>query len=459
MSRPRRRLFGPLFYSTLVIALLVGIYAAILNAPEIFEHVGRALNERREVQSLAEGLRAEDAAARDRAAQRLMAKGLEVSMPILREAARDPRGEVRAVACRSMAEGWGDPSQSFPSLIAAAGDGDELVRLEAARGLGRLAVSLSRLRGLRSPSGVPGGLTSAQRDDSVRVLRRLLKDPSSLVRAAAAGALGEFGPDPSASADLTAAAGDDDRAVRLAAARSLVKVNGPGDATAARALIAMLADPGPVPDRPEILQVVSGLSDAVQDQAVAALAGLLSRGDPAVVPDVLACLPMAGPRAKAALPALEAMLDHAEPALRAAAGMAIVAIEGDEGLQALLNAPSAGMSMAMMGAGGMPMGGAGMSPMSGGAGMAPPATGGKASPRVVAVLVRILGDAEVPLEMRMNALGMTQAVAPATLAKATPDLIRQLADPRPNVRRAALDLLNGIIDATPVELPAAPEAR
>ncbi len=458
MSRPRRRLFGPLFYSTLVIALLVGIYAAILNAPEIFEHVGRALNERREVQSLAEGLRAEDAAARDRAAQRLMAKGLEVSMPILREAARDPRGEVRAVACRSMAEGWGDPSQSFPSLIAAAGDGDELVRLEAARGLGRLAVSLSRLRGLRSPSGVPGGLTSAQRDDSVRVLRRLLKDPSSLVRAAAAGA-GRVRAGPVGI--RRPHRGRRRRRPRGAAGRGAVAREGQRARRCHRgpALIAMLADPGPVPDRPEILQVVSGLSDAVQDQAVAALAGLLSRGDPAVVPDVLACLPMAGPRAKAALPALEAMLDHAEPALRAAAGMAIVAIEGDEGLQALLNAPSAGMSMAMMGAGGMPMGGAGMSPMSGGAGMAPPATGGKASPRVVAVLVRILGDAEVPLEMRMNALGMTQAVAPATLAKATPDLIRQLADPRPNVRRAALDLLNGIIDATPVELPAAPEAR
>jgi HEAT repeat protein len=443
-----------LFYSTLVVALLAGIYAAVLN----LEGLGRAFDERREAASLAEGLRSTDPAAREQAAKRLVGKGSEVSMPIFWEAARDPRGEVRALAFRSMVEGGGDPSRLFPALIAATADGHEFVRLESARGLGQLTRSLSLLKGLRSPSGTPGGLTTAQRDDSVRTLRRLLKDPSSLVRAEAAGVLGDFGADPSACTDLAAAAGDDDRAVRLAAARSLLKVHGPGDRTAARALIAMLGDPGPVPDRPEILRVIKGMSDAVQDQAVAALVGLLSRGDPAVIPDVLACLPMAGPRAKAALPALEAMLDHAEPALRAGAGMAIVAIEGGEDIPGAVNAPSAGMSMAMVGGGGMG-GAAGMSMMSGGAGIVPSASVGKANPRVVAVLVRILGDAGVPPEMRANALGMAQAMAPAALAKATPDLIRQLADPNPNVRRAALDLLSVIIDATPAELPAARSPR
>jgi HEAT repeat protein len=449
MSQPRRRLFGPLFYSTLVVAVLVGIYAAILNAPDVFGHVARIINERREVAALAEGLWGADPAARERAAQGLVAKGPEVSMPILREAARDPRGEVRAVAYRFMAQGGGDPSQSFPALIAAAGDGDELVRLETAHAMGRLAGFLSIRKGFRSSPGAPRGLTAAQRDDAIRVLRRLLKDPSGGVRAAAAGALGEFGPDPdpSASVDLAAVAGDDDRAVRLAAARSLLKVSGPGDRTAARTLIAMLADPGPVPDRPEILQVIRGMNDAVQDQAVGALVGLLSRGDPAIIPDVLACLPMAGPRAKAALPALEAMLDHAEPALRAGAGMAIVAIEGDEDVRSWMNLTPAGM--------GMPMGGAGMGTMRGIAGMMPPASGTQANPRVVAVLLRILGDAKVPREMRESAFGIAQEVAPAALAKATPDLVRQLADPDPIVRRTALDLLSSIIDAVPAELPAA----
>jgi HEAT repeat protein len=452
-----------LFYSTLVVAVLVVLYDAILYGPDILGHVQRMFSERREVAALAEALRVEDPVVREHAAKRLMTKGIEVSMPILREAIRDPRGEVRALAVRSMSEGGGGPSQLFPALIAAATDGHELVRLEAARGLGGLARSLAILKGLRSPSGAPGGLTSAQRDDSVRALRRLLKDPWSLVRAEAAGALVEFGPDPSVSADLAAAASDHDRTVRLAAARSLLKVNGPGDRTAASALIAILADPGPVPDRPEILQVIRGLSDVVQDQAVAALVGLLSGGDPAIVPDVLTCLPMAGPRAKAALSALEAMLDHAEPGLRAGAAMAIVAIEGDESLQPLPNGGSAGMSMggmSMMGGGGMGMsGGTGMSMMGGGSGMTPSETGGKVNQRVMAVLIRILGDVEVPREMRENALGMAQGIAPAALAKATPGLIRQLADPDPNVRRTALDLLNMIIDATPAELPAAAAAK
>ena len=321
------------------------------------------------------------------------------------------------------------------------------------RGLGRRAAFLARWLGLRASAGAPGGETAAQRDDAIRTLRRLLKDSSSGVRAEAAASLGELGPDPSAAADLATATGDDDRAVRLAAARSLVKINGPDDQAAARTLIAMVADPGPVPDRAEVFQVVRALSDAAQDRAAAALAGLLSHGDPAVIPDVLACLPMAGSRGKAALPALEAMLNHAEPSLRAAAGMAIVAIEGDADIQSLVNGGPSGMSMAMMGAGGA--GGMGM----GGAGMAPPPTGIKANPRVVAVLIRILGDPGITPETRANALGWTQTIAPAALAKATPGLVRQLADPDPNVRRTALDLLSMIIGETPVELPAATAAK
>jgi HEAT repeat protein len=444
-----------LFYSTLVVAALVVIYATVLYGPDLLGPVQRMFSERREVAALTEALRGEDSAARERAAYRLIGRGVPVSAPILREAARDPRGEVRAVAFRAMAEGGDEPSQSLSALTAAAADGHEFVRLEAAHGLGHLAVSLSLLRGPRSSSGGPGGLTESRRDDAIRALRRLLKDPSSAVRAEAAAALGEFGPDPSVSADLAAAAGDDDRAVRLAAARSLSKINGPGDQTAARTLIALLADPGPVPDRPEILKVIGGLSDAAQDRAVAALASLLSRGDPAVIPDVLACLPMAGPRAKAALPALEAMLDHGEPTLRAGAGMAILAIEQGEDVPSLPSGPAAGMGMAAM----LSAGGGGMGMAGGTAAMGPPAGGGKANQRVLAVLVRILGDAGVPRELRENALGVARAVAPAALAKATPGLVRQLADPDPNVRRTALDLLNLIIDATPVELPVAAGAK
>src|SRR5262249_31985558 len=53
MSRPRRRLFGPLTYSTLVLALLVAIYDVVLNAPQWLEGASKALDERRAVRSLA----------------------------------------------------------------------------------------------------------------------------------------------------------------------------------------------------------------------------------------------------------------------------------------------------------------------------------------------------------------------------------------------------------------------
>jgi HEAT repeat protein len=442
MSRPRRRLFGPLLYSTLAVGLLVGAYTAIMR-------VGQMLEQYANVRALAAGLTAGDPQARASAARALMSHGPAVFMPILREAARDPRGEVRALACRFLVEGWSDPSESIPLLITAAGDEREDVRIEVARGLGQVARYRSLVRGVQSLSTTPGGLPPGLRDDALRTVRRLLKDSSRAIRTEAAGALGEFGPDPAVTADLIAAAGDDDRMVRLAAARALVKINGPEDRTAARTLIAMVAGTDAVADRSEVLQAAKTMSEAVQDQAVAALVGLLSHGDPVIVPDVLACLPEAGPRATAALPVLEAMLDDAEPSLRAGAAMAIVAIEGQDNLRPLRSGASAGMSM----------GGSGSVGMGGGAGMASPVAEGHENPRVVAVLLRIVVDAEVQEDMRLNALAMIRAFGAPALAKATPDLVRQLSDRDPNVRRTALQLLSGIIDDVPAELPAASMAR
>jgi HEAT repeat protein len=446
MSRPRRRLFGPLLYSTLVVAVLAVVYTASWQVAPIFD----AINDRRELASQVELLRAADPVAREQAARLLVTRGPAVSLPILRDAARDPRGEVRALACRSLVQGGGEPSATVPVLTAAAGDDREDVRIEAARGLGRVVVYCSILKGSRSASGESGGWTPTLRDEALGAVRRLLKDRSSLVRAEAAGALAEFGPDPSRSADLIAAADEGDRAVRLAAARALVKVNGPDDPASARTLIALVASPDAVPDRPEVLRVVRTMGEVVQDQAVAALVDLLSHGDPDILPDVLACLPEAGPRAKAAVPILEEMLNHAEPALRAGAAMAIVAIESPGGEQT----PQGGM------AAGMTMGGAGMmGTMAGGTrmgtGAANLAVGAHANPKAMAALIRIIVDAAVPRDMRDTALAMARGIDEPALAKASPDLIRQLADPDPNVRRTAIDLLARIIDVAPADLPAA----
>jgi HEAT repeat protein len=439
-------------YSTLVGALLATVYAASLQVDEWL----KPISDRREVASLVELLRAADPAAREQAARLLVTRGPEVSLPILRDAARDPRGEVRALACRSLVQGGGEPWETVPVLIAAAGDDREDVRIEAARGLGRVVVHRSILKGSRSASGESGGWTPALRDEVLGAVHRLLKDRSSLVRAEAVGALAEFGPNPSREADLTAAADDGDRAVRLAAARALVKVNGPDDPAAARTLIALVASPDAVPDRPEVLRVVRTMGEAVQDRAVAALVDLLSHGDSDILPDVLACLPEAGPRAKAAVPVLEGMLDHAEPALRAGAALAIVAIESPEDLQAIGDGTVAGMGMGggagmgMMG----PMAGMSMSP-----GMVNPSDGRRSNPRIAAILARIVGDAAIPREMRDNALSMIRVADAPALAKTSTELVRQLADPDPNVRRTALDLLARIIDAAPAALPAASRSK
>src|SRR5262249_34481168 len=202
MSRPRRRLFGPLTYSTLVLALLVAIYDVVLNAPQWLEGASKALYERRAVQSLADSLRVADPALRERAARQLMARGPDVYKPVLRDAAGDPRGEVRALACRFLVEGWSEPSEVVPMLTAGGGDGQGLARRGAAQGMGRLAQG-GRIR--PGSGSLPGAPAPAQRDDVLRTLRRLLKDSSSLVRAEAARSLALFGPDPAIAADLVAA--------------------------------------------------------------------------------------------------------------------------------------------------------------------------------------------------------------------------------------------------------------
>ena len=102
-----------------------------------------------------------------------------------------------------------------------------------------------------------------------------------------------------------------------------------------------------------------------------------------------------------------------------------------------------GQMMAMMGS---PAGAGGTNPT--------PAVG-PANPRVVAILGRVVGDRAIPIESRSSALGMVVSAAPADVAKVTPALVRQLSDPDPAVRRAAIALLSQVVELAPVELPAA----
>jgi HEAT repeat protein len=396
MSRPRRRVFGPLFYSSLIITVLVGGYSVVLR-------LGSMLSEWHEVRSLGQMLRAADPRTREMAATLLERQGAEISTPLLLDLARDARGEVRALACRSLVMGSTDASIVVPVLAAAASDDQEEVRREAAHSLGR--VGWLAAMGSRSSAGAPGLLVAALRAESVRALRRLLKDRSSAVRTAAAEALAELGPDPEAAADLIAATDDLDRAVRFAASVALLKVNGRTDGAATRALVALVADPDGVPDRPAIFEVLKRASVDVQNQAVDALVALLAHGDPSVFADVITCVSAAGPRARAALPALEGLFDGDDPGLRSSAGLAIVAIEGQE------------------------------------------------SPRSIATLIRMIADPTLPQDGRESAIPLLRGVNSAALARATPDLIRQLGDGNAEVRQHAVSLLSMIIDDTRALIP------
>jgi HEAT repeat protein len=386
-------MFGPLFYSTLAVAVLaLGV--------RVYISVWPAIQERREWQSLVSNLHHPDAKTVEAAAEALARRNFGIAQPYLVELARDPRGEIRAIACRSLVSVWADPTRVAAVLAAAVGDPEDGVRLEAARGYARLPVYAAQ-----SPSESPG-LPRDLRAQGLKALLWLLKDRAIEVRVAAAEALGGYGADPGVAAALAAAAtGDEDHGVRFAAARALLSVNGPSDPTAVRALVALAADPYLGADRRAILDVLKGSGQEARDQALAALVGLLTTGDEDILPEVISCLQSVEPPPRAVLPALERLLSAKEPTLRGLAGMAIATIEG------------------------------------------------KQSPRAVAALIGVITDPNVSPDTRQLALGTLHESNPAALAKVAPALFRQLGDADPNVRRVAHEMLGEIIAEIPAELP------
>ena len=402
MSRPRRRIFGPLFYSTLILAVLVGGYSVV-------SRLGLLINDWYEVRVQVEMLRGAHSSSRETAVVLLASRGPEVLVPILLEAVHDTRADVRALACRSLAGTQTDPSVVVPTMIVAAGDVQAEVRAEAARGMASVAQNSAIV--LVSTAGSPRGLAPELRKSCVESLRRLLKDQSSQVRVEAASSLAVYGTDPAAAADLIVATSDEDRAVRLAAARGLLKVNGPSDRSAARTLIALVSDRDPVPDRLAVMDVLKNTSEAVQDQAAAALGELLSHRDALALPDVIDCLSDAGIRGRAVISGLEGLLMDDDPALRTKAAMAIVTLEG------------------------------------------------QSRTRAVEILVRTVADPAAPQDARESAIARLREAKSEALEGATPDLIRQLGDSNAVVRQNALSLLSMIVDESPAKMPSPADGK
>jgi HEAT repeat protein len=396
MPQPRRRIFGPLTYSTAAISILLFTLVQLVQLDfKLPKQVGEWLRQR----ALVAALRADNSGEREAAAAALVRSGSTSALPSLLEASHDSRSELRMLACRYLVKISTEPEAVVPSLLAAASDIDPSVRLEA-------ALALSRIEPAAAPqvSVLPaGGTASGFRSEIITALRRLLKDEAS----ATADALGRLGPDEPSAADLVTATRDQERNVRFAAARALLMVSGPNDPSAGQTLVALVGDPDPIADRRAVLDVVMSANGAVQDQAATVLAGLLSDADTSIDADVIDCLVPLGLRARVALPALGRLLDDDDPAHRALAGIAFATI------------------------------------------------GGKSAPRAIPALLRILDDPSLALEWRQSALGKIRELDEAELVKATPILIRQLASKNQDVRLAAMEMLGQAVCDTPAELPAA----
>jgi HEAT repeat protein len=405
MSTRKRRMFGPLFYSTLVIAVLVTVYVEF----EIYQpNIQGYLQERaawQQEQALLVELESEDSMTRERALAALMRAHSEAVVPYLVKAARDPRREVRALASRHLTETSSNLDVIVPALIAAASDADDAIRLQAA-----LAFDRIRLQAEFQAGGATAGSSTKERQtrlssECITTLRELLKDKVAPTRVAAADALGQFGPESGVTADLVTATADPDRRLQLAAAKSLLKINGPDDPTAGRVLVSLIGSRDPTGDRMMILDVVKSASAQIQGEAIAALASLLSEADLVIHQDVIDCLVAAGPVARTALPAIEKLLNDKDPMQRNMAGVAITKI------------------------------------------------GGKASAHTLSILLGLIADVTVEPEKRHSLIEMIRVSNAADLAKVTPILIRQLGNKNPQVRFDAMEMLGTIIGDTPAEMP------
>ncbi len=396
MSRPRRKMFGPLFYTTVVVALLLTASVEVYTGlPTVTDWLWK--------RSLIRSLQADDSREREAAVASLVKLDGGLAVPHLVEAARNPRADRRALACRYLVEAGTEHEVVVPILAALASDVDATVRYEAACAFGRLSLDASRSAQLTVTTRA--GLAPGMRAESIKALRRLVRDQASLTRVAAADALGLFGPDPEAAADLAAAAGDKDRDVRFAAARALMKVSGDRDRLAGPTLVALLADPEPIADRRAVLDLVLSAGLEVQDQAVVALARLLTDVALPVHGDMVDCLVAFGPRAQVALPTLERSLNDEDPAARAIAAIAAATIAG------------------------------------------------RANPQTIPILLKTIDDVAVTPDFRQAALEKIRELNEAELVKATPILIRQLGSRSAEVRFTAMNMLGTIIGNTPAEMP------
>src|SRR4051812_4741185 len=168
MSQSRRKIFGPLFYSTLLAAVLVSIYSGVqLGKPKVEEWLRR-----HRLAAMMHNPKSRLAAMPD-----LGWEDDEFSVPLLAEAARDPDEEVRISACQCLVNKRAEPRLVMALLADAVGSANEEVRFRAAWMLGR--GSLHLVDGKVTLTGSQTEEASAMRREAFALLRRLVGDRSS----------------------------------------------------------------------------------------------------------------------------------------------------------------------------------------------------------------------------------------------------------------------------------------
>ena len=212
MARDRIPRFGPLFWSTFVIAsVLIAAYVLWLVVPPLYEGWTRY----RLVQQLRQG----DIEEREYALSQLRDRGVEPVDDLI-DMLDDPDVDGRVLASNALI--WSRPKrpEMIRPLIEALADENEVVRWNVAYALGDIGAH----------SDLP---LSNDQSAAGRALRRAATDPDERVRGAAMNALGVFGTKSPASVPaLLAGLKDKDCSVRLEAAWALLCIDSQYDSQA-----------------------------------------------------------------------------------------------------------------------------------------------------------------------------------------------------------------------------------
>jgi HEAT repeat protein len=202
-----------------------------------------------------------------------------------------------AVVAMAIAPLWA-MDEDVSGLVKALGTGDESARLKAIDALGDLGPKAA---------------------ESVKALAERLSDSSSKMRAHAARALGKIGkPASEAAAALFRLVGDPDAMVRRESLRALREIR-PGPKVVLPLFVKLLKDPNPSVK----MRAMEALHE-LGDDAVGPLVECL--GDESTAHWACLVVGELGPKAKAAVPALTKLLDHAAPDMRQQAILSLAAI-------------------------------------------------------------------------------------------------------------------------------------